>query len=135
MSHWLFKVKLKLSGQDHSDVRLNPALGCCAMTFHYDENIILSWMKKSMLNVKQNFSMSILDSFRAMDEIVVLDMLSHYVALSKRRKDLIYLTQNCKEIFLIHQIKLNFKCFNTCNNNVTKQIAVMFSNSLASLWT
>ena len=68
-----------------------------------------------------------------MDEVVVSDMLSHYVALSKRRKDLIYLTQNCKEILLIHQIKLNFKCFNTCNNNVTKQIAVMFSNSLASL--
>ena len=74
------------------------------MTFHYDENIMLSWMKKSMLNVKQNFSMSILDSFCLMDEVVVSDMLSHYLAVLKRRKDLINLTQNCKEIFLIHQV-------------------------------
>ena len=63
------------------------------MTFLYDENIILSWMKKSMLNVKQNFSMSILDSFCLIDEVVVSDMLSHYLAVLKRRKDLINLTQ------------------------------------------
>ena len=64
------------------------------MTFHYDENIMLSWMKKSMLNEKQNFSMSILDSFCLMHEVVVSDMLSHYLAVLKRRKDLINLTQN-----------------------------------------
>ena len=63
------------------------------MTFHYDENIILSWMKKSMLNVKQNLSMSILDSFCSMNEVVVSDMLSQYLAVLKRRKDLINLTQ------------------------------------------
>ena len=55
---------------------------------------MLSWMKKSMLNEKQNFSMSILDSFCLMHEVVVSDMLSHYLAVLKRRKDLINLTQN-----------------------------------------
>ena len=38
--------------------------------------------------------MSILDSFCLMDEVVVSDMLSHYLAVLRRRKDLINLTQN-----------------------------------------
>ena len=104
LSHWLFKVKLKSSGQDHSDVHLNPALGYCVMTFHYDKNIILSWMKNLMLNAEQNFSMSIVISFCSVNEVVVSDMFSHYLAVSKRRKDFINLTQNCKETFLIPEV-------------------------------
>ena len=30
------------------------------LSINYDENIILSWIKNSMRNAKQNFSMSIL---------------------------------------------------------------------------
>ena len=30
------------------------------LSFNYDDNIILSWMKNSMRNAKQNFSMNIL---------------------------------------------------------------------------
>ena len=30
------------------------------LSINYDENIILSWMKNSMQNAKQNFSMNIL---------------------------------------------------------------------------
>ena len=71
------------------------------MTFHYDENIILSWMKNLMLNAEQNFSMSIVVSFCSINEVVVSGMFSHYLAVLKRRKDLINLTQNCKETFLI----------------------------------
>ena len=67
---------------------MNPVLGCCAVTFHYDENIILSWLRNSMLNAKQNFSMSILVSFCSMREVMVSDIFSHYLAVLKRSKDL-----------------------------------------------
>ena len=33
------------------------------------------------------------------------------------------LTQSCNKIFLIHQVQVNFKCYNTCSNNVTKETA------------
>ena len=51
---------------------------------------------------------------------MVSDMLSHYLALLKRSKDL---TQSCNKTFLIHQVQVNFKCYNTCSNNVTKETA------------
>ena len=57
-----------------------------------------------MLNAEQNFSMSIVVSFCAINEVVVSGMFSHYLAVLKRRKDLINLTQNCKETFLIPEV-------------------------------
>ena len=49
------------------------------LSINYDENIILSWMKNSMQNAKQNFSTCIL--------VQVSDMLSHYLAVLKRSMD------------------------------------------------
>ena len=57
-------------------------------------------MKNLILNAEQNFSMSIVVSFCSVNEVVVSDMFGHYLAVLKRRKDFINLTQNCKETFL-----------------------------------
>ena len=57
-------------------------------------------MKNSMLNAKQNFSMSSLVPFCSLSEVVVSDMFSHYLAVLKSED----LTQNCEENVLIHQL-------------------------------
>ena len=59
------------------------------MTFHYDENSILSWKGDlNAVNAQQNFSRIILVSFCSVSEVVMSDMFSHCLAVLKRSKDL-----------------------------------------------